>query len=177
MMKLKPFASSALTEQIQIESQLRQLSAEVLSIEFFITGNLHLIRWPSLTNIIETRQDELWKTTCLEAFVSPDSSNSTGYLEINCAPNGNWNAYSFSSYRQGMKAAENTTVRLKERSQEANTASFRIEVQSTTPLSANSFGLTVVIEFTSGEKSYWALHHPKPTADFHDKDGWMAATR
>lgn len=33
-------------------------------------------------------------------------------------------------------------------------------------------GLTAVIETITGEKSYWALHHPVLRPDFHHRDGF-----
>jgi len=53
-----------------------------------------------------SRQDELWKETCLEAFIYQPSTKQ--YLEINFSPrNGAWNAYLFESYRKkNMKQPE-----------------------------------------------------------------------
>ena len=45
------------------------------------------------------RRDELWTTTCFEAFLAiPDQP---GYWEINLAPNGDWALYRFEGYRSG----------------------------------------------------------------------------
>jgi hypothetical protein len=33
-------------------------------------------------------------------------------------------------------------------------------------------GLTAVIETATGEKSYWALHHPAEKPDFHHRGGF-----
>jgi len=45
------------------------------------------------------RLDDLWKETCLEAFIYQPSTKK--YLEINFTPkNGAWNAYLFDSYRK-----------------------------------------------------------------------------
>jgi hypothetical protein len=34
------------------------------------------------------------------------------------------------------------------------------------------WGFTAVLELEDGSLSYWALHHPKPQPDFHDRGGW-----
>ncbi len=39
---------------------------------------------------------------------------------------------------------------------------------------ACAVGLSAVIESTDGHLSNWALHHPKPVPDFHDRAGWVA---
>src|SRR5688500_14038037 len=50
------------------------------------------------------RADELWRTTCFEAFLLETGAES--YREWNFAPAGNWAAYDFDSYREGMARAE-----------------------------------------------------------------------
>jgi hypothetical protein len=46
------------------------------------------------------RRNELWKHTCFELFLS--TPHSPGYWEVNLSPSGDWNFYSFNSYRQNM---------------------------------------------------------------------------
>lgn len=48
--------------------------------------------------------DELWRTTCFEAFVRPAGENA--YREWNFAPSGDWAAYDFTGYREGMANAD-----------------------------------------------------------------------
>ena len=50
------------------------------------------------------RADELWRTTCFEAFLMAEDG--AGYREWNFAPTGNWAAYDFTGYREGMERAE-----------------------------------------------------------------------
>ncbi|WP_413942935.1 hypothetical protein [Bdellovibrio sp. HCB-162] len=171
MKNLIPFHSTNRTSQFSIEADCFQTKPTTLTIEFKITGPLEHIVWPS-PGVIESREDGLWQSTCLEVFVSETRDKNEPYLEINCSPNGNWNAYSFSNYREGMKSSSDITVRLKERSSEKNEAFFRIEVNSSQPLNPRIVGLTAVVEFLGGEKSYWSLRHAASQPDFHDKNGW-----
>ena len=46
------------------------------------------------------RADELWQTTCFEAFLEPRAA--TAYREFNFSPSGDWAAYDFDGYREGM---------------------------------------------------------------------------
>lgn len=46
------------------------------------------------------RTDYLWESTCLEVFLQPKLAGCTAYVEINIAPNHQWNAYFFKNYRQ-----------------------------------------------------------------------------
>ena len=50
------------------------------------------------------RKDELWNTTCFEAFLRPQGSDV--YFELNMSPSGDWAAYRFNSYRSGMRKAD-----------------------------------------------------------------------
>ena len=40
------------------------------------------------------------------------------------------------------------------------------------PSRALQIGLCAVVESMDGHISHWALHHPRPTPDFHDPAGW-----
>ena len=50
------------------------------------------------------RKNDLWQTTCFEAFLRP--SGGEAYREWNFAPSGQWAAYDFSAYRQGMELGD-----------------------------------------------------------------------
>jgi hypothetical protein len=112
-----------------------------------------------------TRRDELWKTTCFEAFVQGEGENA--YREYNFAPSGDWTAYDFSARREGMGEAELANppyIRLEDNlTWWTLGATFAIEVGRQWRL-----GLSAVIEESDGTKSYWALVHDGQTPDFHD---------
>ena len=50
-----------------------------------------------------TREDELWRHTCFEAFLR--TLPGATYYEFNFAPSTQWAAYRFASYRSRMRAA------------------------------------------------------------------------
>lgn len=173
MKTLSPFSSTTQTQSVHLKAAAHLLSAQQVLLEFELHGDLQNILWPA-PNFVESREDNLWKHTCLEAFFGQGNQPEDPYLEINCAPNGNWNAYSFGSYRETMTTSNTTKVRLLHRDSDGDLLRFQIEVSSEAPLSFTHVGLTAVIEFANGEISYWALSHQGPKADFHNKDGWMA---
>ena len=125
---------------------------------------------PKLTE--PSRADELWRTTCFEAFFQAAGADS--YREWNFAPSGNWAAYDFSAYREGMNGAKVGAppyIRM-----EDNftwwTVGATIAVEPGQPW---RLGLSAVLEEKDGTKSYWALAHPpgdKP--DFHHPDCFIA---
>jgi hypothetical protein len=117
------------------------------------------------------RANELWKTTCFEAFLRSVGEDS--YREWNFAPKGNWAAYDFSAYREGMTAAE-----------VGSPPYIRVEdnftwwtVGATIAVDAGTkweLGLSAVLEEKDGTKSYWALAHPSEKPDFHAPSCFVA---
>jgi len=111
------------------------------------------------------RADELWRSTCFEAFLRGVSAEA--YREWNFAPAGNWAAYDFSAYRENMVRAEVGAppyIRM-----EDNFTWWT--VGATIAVAAEQqweLGLSAVLEEADGTKSYWALAHPTDKPDFHD---------
>jgi hypothetical protein len=74
------------------------LHGNELTVRFVVDIDQPII-WPAYTGIL--RGDELWQTTCLELFIG--NPGATHYVEFNVSPEGAWNCYEFSDYRQGMQ--------------------------------------------------------------------------
>ena len=117
------------------------------------------------------RTDELWRTTCFEAFLRPVGEEA--YREWNFAPSGDWAAYDFSAYRDGMSEAEVGAppyIRM-----EDNltwwTLGATIAVDAGTQW---ELGLSAVLEEKDGTKSYWAVAHATDKPDFHHPDCFVA---
>src|SRR5262249_8129622 len=72
---------------------------DVLRFHYVLEANLKHLRVPSPV-ADAARADNLWAHTCFEAFVG--FARSPRYLELNFSPSGQWAAYGFESYRQGM---------------------------------------------------------------------------
>lgn len=171
MRPLIPFSHDNTTKTLRISAQATKISENEIVCAFELAGPMNQILWPS--NLpTELRCDGLWQHSCFEIFFSADFHPNSKYTEINCAPNGAWNAYEFLSYRTGMISSAQTSVRLSRQELEQQRALVEFTVTSTSPLNTNCVGISAVIEFTNGAKSYWALHHPGPQADFHNKEGW-----
>ena len=117
------------------------------------------------------RADELWKTTCFEAFLRLEGED--GYREWNFAPSGDWAAYDFSAYREGMAEADVIAPYIRTEDNMTWWAlGATIAVDSD---QAWQLGLSAVMEEADGTKSYWALAHPDPDKpDFHAADCFAA---
>jgi len=118
------------------------------------------------------RADELWKTTCFEAFLQAAGEDS--YRQWNFAPTGNWAAYDFSGYREDMQKAQvdhPPYIRMEDNfTWWAVGATIAVEAGNEWHL-----GLSAVLEEKDGTKSYWALAHSDPDKpDFHAADCFAA---
>jgi hypothetical protein len=119
-----------------------------------------------------TRADDLWQTTCFEAFLRIPGVDA--YREWNFAPSGEWAAYDFERHRDGRANAEVAAPYIRV---EDNLTWWALG--ATIPVDAEAIwalGLSAVLEESEGTKSYWALAHPpgdKP--DFHAADCFAAS--
>ncbi|WP_293682607.1 DOMON-like domain-containing protein [uncultured Phenylobacterium sp.] len=120
-----------------------------------------------LTSGPAVRTDELWRHTCLEAFIqaAPDAS----YRELNLAPGGAWAAYRFDGYRAGMANAEVDPPQVWASAANDITVAWMLDLPADRPW---RIGACAVIEEVGGRLSYWALAHPPGKPDFHHPDGF-----
>lgn len=127
------------------------------------------------------RMDKLWAHTCFEAFVR--AGEAPGYLELNFSPSGQWAAYRFDAYRQGMTPLLQTAPRLALRR-----LADRLELQAEVRLAGGlppepgagaprklRLALSAVVEDRDGGLSYWALRHPPGRPDFHHPESFSLA--
>lgn len=143
----------------------------ILTLVYVLTGELSQIIVP------ESRQPQrvagLWEHTCFEVFVM--TGTGPGYSEFNFSPSGEWAAYVFQRYREGMDlpmAVMPQPVSSHEPGRLEVTAQIG---QDVLPVGDSlRLGLSAVIEHANGERSYWALGHPRATPDFHDAAAFTA---
>ena len=121
------------------------------------------------------RRNELWRTTCFEAFLREEGRQT--YAEWNFAPSQDWAAYAFSAPRTDMAPAgvdADPYIRV-----EDNMTWWALGATIAIPAAASfELGLSAVIEEKDGQKSYWALAHPAngvdAPPDFHDPTCFLA---
>ena len=140
---------------------------DILSLRYTVDGELDRVVWPGLAT--PARTDELWMTTCFEAFVQPVGQ--AGYVELNLSPSGRWASYAFDGHREGMRDAVVTpqtdwslpTLAARADLSEVGGSDWRV-------------GLTMVVEAIDGSKSFWALHHApgSEAPDFHNAGSFTA---
>lgn len=146
-----------------------------LGCEFQLLADLSRVRLPAGEGGV--RAEELWRHTCFEAFLAAEG---TGYCEFNFSAAGDWAAYRFDDYRQGMRAAELAAApRVSVRRGDGS-----LQLSARVPLAglfargtALRVGLAAVLEDERGVLSYWALCHPAGRPDFHHAAGLVLAAR
>jgi hypothetical protein len=168
-LRLHPDSLCFAATRIEVEVARPRAGSVVFS--YFVTGKIGDLRIPPITSA--TRAEELWQTTCFEAFIRASANG--GYYEFNFAPSTQWAAYRFSDYRSGMTAATEFGAPHIEVHSSTNLfilrAALTLDRLSGLPRDAVwSLGLSALIEETSGRKSYWALAHPPGKPDFHHSD-------
>jgi len=140
-----------------------------LSFSYTLEGELEDLRIPP--PVPPRRTDGLWQSTCFEAFLQASPSSPT-YYEFNFSPSGEWAAYRFAGYREGMepvKPFEAPRIILR---QKANRLELDVRVGlSGVPAPGEGgecrLALSAVIEDLQGGRSYWAVAHPPGKPDFH----------
>jgi hypothetical protein len=156
-----------------IEVDVARPKPGLLTLTYALTGAVGDLYVPDKTDPVRT--DELWKRTCFEAFVLPDSGEA--YAEFNIAPSTKWAAYRFDRYREGMRDAGEIAPL----SVDVATTDERLTLDVAFDLAVLPgfdcdadwrLGLTAVIEEANGRVSYWALTHPLPKPEFHNADGF-----
>lgn len=175
-----------------IEVELARVRPLRLQLRYVLIGNVRKIR-------LRLREpdggDELWRHTCFEAFVRVGGDED--YLEFNLAPSGDWAAYRFQRYREGMAPAKGAAASLlgtQYRTEPLNAerrallkesgidtlerfepSFFTLKTELSFPNAMGlavahpwRIGLSTIVEERNGRLSYWALAHPPGKPDFHD---------
>ncbi len=155
-------------------SVLVQRIGGALDLTYCLAGDYEAVRLPEPRG--HDRTDGLWRTTCFEAFVRV--GNVPGYAEFNFAPYGQWAAYTFTGYREGMRdlGGAEPVAGLGYRS-EMEDGSYGWSCNTAAlfdPAKDWHLNLSAVIEERDGTKSYWALAHAPGPPDFHNRDCFIA---
>ena len=153
---------------LRVVAQAERLAGGVLSLSFAAEGEGLRLPPPAEPD----RADDLWRTTCFEAFVAAEGG--AGYLEVNLSPSGRWAFYAFDSYREGGRSPPVATPRIEvTRSEDRCELAAQVDLGGLAPAGPWRLALTTVIERLDGAKSYWSAAHPEGKPDFHHPAGFV----
>lgn len=170
--KLYPHPSHKIPPDIQVTGDIER-DRHRINLSYQLKGNLQNILIPPAVEP-PTRQDELWKQTCLECFLGVPGDRL--YWEFNLSPSGHWNVYHFEGYRQGMQAEMAIAELPFQVNLQAQDLTLSIELDlETLNLGdrALEVAMTAVIQDTDKTVTYWALTHQTETPDFHQRGSFI----
>ena len=166
-LRCHPSTPVSAIDQITVEWSLSETGR--IWLRYHAEGDFADVRLPGDSGQPE-RKDDLWKHTCFELFLKQPGKER--YCEFNFSPSGNWAAYGFTGYRQGM--APLALARAPEIFVDFSDTHIGLEASFGLPdgwmQDKLDAGLSAVIEMQDGEKSLWALAHPAGKPDFHHRD-------
>ena len=112
----------------------------------------------------------LWQHHCFELFLG--EAGSTAYWELNLAPNGNWNCFGFSDYRQDQKESDRCELTEFSAVRRGRTYQLEARILIHPALQSSdcvlSLGAAAIIE-TASDLNYFSIRHGT-TPDFHHRD-------
>jgi hypothetical protein len=157
---------------VTVEARCIATDEGALSARFVLHGPLSALRVPPRSAV--QRLDGLWRHTCFELFLG--HAGGSDYLEYNLSPSQCWAAYAFSAYRVPAPLPAVTAPRIEVDPAEAvltlDVELGRGALERLGHPPVLEVGLTAVVEAIDGSLAHYALHHPRPEADFHDARGF-----
>ncbi|MGZ3695668.1 MAG: hypothetical protein ACXWQO_16270 [Bdellovibrionota bacterium] len=163
MLPLRPFKEH--NDPIGLEGDIKLIDGHNLHIEFRLVDPQQLV-FDSLAPHSERdlfRANELWHSTCFEAFWGVPGEN--GYWELNLsASQSKWNLYRFNEYRKPFPPEESRDFEVKKLA--ATKHSLTCQLSSAKKFSALEASLCVILR-TSGTTHYYATNHAGAEADYH----------
>jgi hypothetical protein len=111
------------------------------------------------------RRDNLWQTTCFEIFWQP--LGGTAYREFNLSPSGQWAAYDFDFFREGMRDAPVSAIAIACKHDQAQLV-LKASIAADLPVPAQ-VALNAIVEYPDGGKQFWALAFPPGNPEFHSE--------
>lgn len=165
MLQLSPHPAFPISFPITVSVDY-QWKKQNLRISFYAQGDTSQIKGLSNSKTLQSRKNELWKTTCFEAFLKPKTQEH--YWEINLNSSGDWNFYFLEAYRKNL--IEETQAHVSSFQATLTKGIFHLEIETYLPfLNHESIWISpcVILESQKGEKSYWSIHHPESQPNFH----------
>lgn len=170
---LEPHPQSGRGAVDSIRVRIGRAPDATLEVTFILEGELETLRVPPPR--ARRFADRLWEHTCFEVFIG--RAGARAYHELNFAPSGEWAAYAFAGYREGMSSVDAGF----EPQMHVSRTSDKLQLDTAIPLdlltpqyagATLAVALSAVVENSAGVLAYWALAHPPGKPDFHHADSY-----
>lgn len=136
-----------------------------------VVQSSHSLHWSDLHDSPQ-RRHELWKSTCLEVFVAVEQR--AEYWEYNLAPNGDYQIYAFSDYRQGLREEDLQNKITIHSSKHTGQYQLNVDLPLFTPGLPLRIGIAAIIHYENEDKQHFALAHTNPQRpDFHQRESFQ----
>jgi hypothetical protein len=169
---LKPFQQEEISREFRITGSINTYPGG-LKLLYELIGPLNNLATPPFSGEPK-RRDRLWEETCFELFLNMRGSDT--YWEFNLSPSGDWNAYRFNAYREGMQE-EQAIIEFPFRVQGSPGALeviLEFDAEKIIPPDQTvDAAVSAVLKSLNGRTTYWALAHHGMAPDFHRKDGFL----
>jgi hypothetical protein len=170
---LRPCPGTGLLPEIEISGAIRR-EGDSLAIGYRLSGALGEIGIPA-PEIRPRRRIGLWEDTCLEFFIGEPAS--PRYWEFNLSPSGEWNAFRFEHYRQGLyEEMVFPVLPFAGRRKSSRAFHLSLEFDLGRIIQAHrdiEMAVSAVLKMKSGPETLWALTHPDSGPDFHHRSGFL----
>jgi hypothetical protein len=171
---LAPFPSARPLPSVAIDGTIAR-RAGTLTVRYGLCGRLRDLVIPAPAAVPD-RKDRLWQDTCFELFLA--LRGALPYWEFNLSPAGHWNAYRFTSYREGMAEEPAFAALAFSVNNQRDAFSLALELDQgkiVPPDLAVEIAISAVLRHMDGAVTYWALTHCGPQPDFHRRDSFIIA--
>lgn len=154
-----------------LTGQLTVYAGEI-EMTYIVSGNLDTLRIP-LPVVSPLRMDHLWEHSCFELFVAVQQQ--AAYWEFNFSPAGHWNAYGFSSPRQGMQPE----AQIKEVYVLTKKMPNQLVLTANVPLLKAwknvklDIGISAILQDQQNTRRFFALQHRGEKPDFHQRETFI----
>jgi hypothetical protein len=160
-----------------VRARVGRTPGGILAVSYSIEGDMERLRVPAPAP--PRMAERLWEHTCCEIFIA--RKGLPAYHEFNFSPSGEWAAYAFERYREGVPLAGESNAQALDPRVTARCAARQLELDVLIGLdrlspahgaAQLSLALSAVVEERDGALSYWALKHPPGRPDFHHADAY-----
>jgi hypothetical protein len=146
-----------------IDVELERPSQSLVRVRYMVPVGSSAIVVPPPAEPLRT--NGLWESTCFELFLRREGED--GYLELNFSPSGEWAAYAFRGYREGMVQAAMPGPPQIRTSVTPDRLEVEVAVSPWLDEGPYAMNIAAILQSRTGDRTFWASDHAGDAPDFH----------